>query len=137
MKGDTSTEADELFYVKLLNPVNLTLAKDTGIGTIINDDGVTPFAGDGEERNQSITSNALTIPNVLHRNQEWVIPTLSQFNNTVTLIDAHGAVVYKAVNSQNTISVDKLNAGVYFYQITTNDQNGRQKIYKGKLLISD
>jgi hypothetical protein len=44
VKGDTTTESDELFYVKLLNPVNLTLAKDTGIGSIINDDGVMPVA---------------------------------------------------------------------------------------------
>src|SRR5204863_4501755 len=43
IKGDTTTEPDELFYIRLLNPVNLIAAKDTGIGTILNDD-VAPFA---------------------------------------------------------------------------------------------
>jgi hypothetical protein len=139
VKGDTTTEADELFYVKLLNPVNLALAKDTGIGTIVNNDGVTPVAmrGDQKESDASTIPNTLIIPNVLHRNQAWVVPGLSQFHNTVAVIDANGIVVYKSVNNQNTISIDKLTAGLYFYQITTSDQNGREKIYKGKLLISD
>ncbi|MFK8051768.1 MAG: Calx-beta domain-containing protein [Woeseiaceae bacterium] len=36
--GDTEIERDESFAVELANPVNATLAIDTGNGTIINDD---------------------------------------------------------------------------------------------------
>jgi serralysin len=38
--ADRTTESDELFYVNLLNPSNATLGKAQGIGTILNDDGL-------------------------------------------------------------------------------------------------
>lgn len=38
VKGDTTKEANETFYVKLSTPVNATIADATGIGTIMNDD---------------------------------------------------------------------------------------------------
>lgn len=38
VKGDTKVEPDETFLVNLTNPVNATLTKAQGIGTIINDD---------------------------------------------------------------------------------------------------
>lgn len=91
----------------------------------------------GDESDQSVILNALTIPNVLRRNQAWVIVGLNQFRNTVALLDANGAVVYRSLNNESTIRVDKLAAGFYFYQIITTDQNGKQTIYKGKLMISD
>jgi hypothetical protein len=36
---DKVAEPDEIFHVILINPVNAQLAKSTGIGTILNDDG--------------------------------------------------------------------------------------------------
>jgi serralysin len=38
--ADRTTESDELFYVNLLNPSNVALGKAQGIGTILNDDGI-------------------------------------------------------------------------------------------------
>jgi len=38
VNGDTAHEADETFFVNLSNPVNTTLARAQGTGTIINDD---------------------------------------------------------------------------------------------------
>jgi cyclophilin family peptidyl-prolyl cis-trans isomerase len=38
VNGDTILEADETFFVDLINPVNATLAKSRGVGTIANDD---------------------------------------------------------------------------------------------------
>jgi hypothetical protein len=38
VKGDTTKEGNETFYVKLSAPVNATIADATGIGTIMNDD---------------------------------------------------------------------------------------------------
>ena len=36
--GDTKAEPDETFVVQLMNPVHATLERDSGLGTIINDD---------------------------------------------------------------------------------------------------
>ncbi|CAN5243666.1 hypothetical protein BH11PSE14_BH11PSE14_14630 [soil metagenome] len=38
INGDTTVEADETFSVNLSNPVNATISKAQGIGTILNDD---------------------------------------------------------------------------------------------------
>ncbi|MBE9226175.1 DUF4347 domain-containing protein [Phormidium sp. LEGE 05292] len=38
VNGDTKSEADETFEVKLSNPTNATIADETGVGTIKNDD---------------------------------------------------------------------------------------------------
>lgn len=38
--GDTLVEADETFRLNFVNPLNATLIKNSGLGTIINDDGL-------------------------------------------------------------------------------------------------
>jgi hypothetical protein len=38
LKQDKVAEPNELFYVVLTNPVGTTIADDTGIGVILNDD---------------------------------------------------------------------------------------------------
>jgi hypothetical protein len=42
--GDTAFEPDETFFVNLNNPVNVTLARAQGVGTIVNDDSSVQFA---------------------------------------------------------------------------------------------
>jgi hypothetical protein len=42
VRGDTFPEPDEQFVVKLSNPSSATIANDTGVGTIKNDDGPAP-----------------------------------------------------------------------------------------------
>ena len=44
--GDTALEADEQFLVKLSAPVQATIADDTGVGTILDDDAPTVSIGD-------------------------------------------------------------------------------------------
>jgi hypothetical protein len=51
--GDTVTEPDETFTVVLSNPTNATIAKSTGIGTILNDD-VATVAVTSIEANQGV-----------------------------------------------------------------------------------
>ena len=46
VNGDTAAEADEQFQVKLSAPVNGTIADDTGVGTILDDDSPTVSIGD-------------------------------------------------------------------------------------------
>jgi len=38
VNGDTQPEADEAFHVNLTNPINAPIAKNRGVGTILNDD---------------------------------------------------------------------------------------------------
>src|SRR5437762_327217 len=38
VNGDTVYESDETFFVNLTNPVNATISKAQGLGTILNDD---------------------------------------------------------------------------------------------------
>lgn len=42
INGDTDIENDETFIVQLSNPVNATIARDQGFGTIVNDDVAPP-----------------------------------------------------------------------------------------------
>lgn len=44
VNGDTTTEANEQFFLQLFNPVNAVLNNDRGTGTILNDDAVVTFA---------------------------------------------------------------------------------------------
>src|SRR6185436_16843003 len=55
VNGDTSVETDETFLVNLSSPVNATLAKSQGVGTILNDDGVVPL-------NLVLSTNSLRVP---------------------------------------------------------------------------
>ena len=43
INGDTTPEPDETFVVNLTNPVNVTIARQQGTGTILNDDQVIQF----------------------------------------------------------------------------------------------
>ena len=42
VNGDTQVEPNETFFVNLSNPASATIAKAQGVGTIINDDNLTP-----------------------------------------------------------------------------------------------
>jgi hypothetical protein len=43
VKGDTTLEPDETFFVNMSNPINATLANSQGLGTIVNDDCLAPL----------------------------------------------------------------------------------------------
>jgi hypothetical protein len=43
--GDTAAEANETFSLRLSSPVGAALADDTGMGTIVDDDGTSPAPG--------------------------------------------------------------------------------------------
>ena len=45
IKGDTTVEPDETFFLELSKPVNANLAKAQGVGTILNDDQAIPSGG--------------------------------------------------------------------------------------------
>jgi PKD repeat protein len=44
VNGDQTVESDETFFVQLSNPSNATLLRQSGVGTILNDDAAAPVA---------------------------------------------------------------------------------------------
>lgn len=81
-------------------------------------------------------SNVLT-PNGDGYNDAWFIRNLDQFpNNTVTIVNRWGDIVYQATNYRNnwegTYSGGALPAGTYYYVLDVGDDLG---IFKGALTI--
>ncbi len=81
--GDTQNEGDETFRLLLSNPVNATVADDTGIGTIVNDDGVPSLSvsdvssTEGDSGTKTFTFN-VTLSSA--SSQKVTVPYLSQDN---------------------------------------------------------
>ena len=91
IKGDTSAEPDETFFVNLSNPTNATLADGQGVGTILNDDNIPPVVtlpvgplSATEEVNLSITGIAVSDQDA------------GQENVTVTLVVANGTLAVRS-----------------------------------------
>jgi hypothetical protein len=66
--GDTIVEGDEQFFLNLSSPVNGTIAKGQGVGTIIDDD--TLFL-----LNQTNSSRGLAVDSVFHTHEPFRINT--------------------------------------------------------------
>jgi hypothetical protein len=62
--GDTAVEPDETFFVNLTDPVNVTLARAQGVGTIINDDTSVQFSAAALEVSESAGLAQLTVTRV-------------------------------------------------------------------------
>ena len=63
VNGDTQVEPDETFFINLTIPFNATIVKAQGVGTIINDDSVTPATLDFSQATYNVQEDlgALTI----------------------------------------------------------------------------
>src|SRR5205807_5279712 len=64
INGDQTFEPDETFTVNLSNPVNTTISKSVGIGTILNDDaqgGIISFSQGNYSVNESGGSITITV----------------------------------------------------------------------------
>jgi len=60
VNGDTAPEQDEQFLVKLSAPVRATIADDTGVGTILDDDSPTVSIGDASVSEGDVGFTAAT-----------------------------------------------------------------------------
>jgi hypothetical protein len=59
--GDTNAEPDETFFVNLTDPVNVTLARAQGVGTIVNDDTSVQFGAAALEVSEAAGVAQLTV----------------------------------------------------------------------------
>jgi hypothetical protein len=66
--GDTIVEGTEQFFLNLSNPVNATIAKGQGVGTIIDDDTLILL-------NQTSSSRGLAVDSVFHTHEPFPITT--------------------------------------------------------------
>lgn len=81
-------------------------------------------------------TETVAIPNVLRRSQIWRIPALPA-TNRVMVYDVTGKLVWAATNYANNKAFTSVASGLYFYAITVKDEQGKEKNYKGKLLIGE
>ena len=68
IKGDTIVEGTETFFLNLTNPVNATIARAQGVGTIIDDDTLLLL-------NQTSSSRGLAVDSVFHTHETFAINT--------------------------------------------------------------
>jgi gliding motility-associated-like protein len=83
----------------------------------------------------------LTIPNVITpngdgANDNFVIQNAESYNITLQIYNRWGRMIYENTNYQNDFSCKTCAAGVYYYVIKAKSKrNGREKEYKGSLMI--
>lgn len=136
INGDYKVEQNETFYVTLYSPVNLVLSnKKTATGIIINDDkcgyreaGITSKSGE--------EASILNVPTLMRRGQQLKIPNLPA-NNKVMLYNANGRLLLNAANYSNNANLSNMAAGMYYYNIIITDKEGKQEMFKGKIIVMD
>lgn len=136
--SDNVVEGQEYLEVVLQNPKGVNIGTGVAKGYIYDYNGAkTTIASEASGKLETpVVEKRLAVPNVLHRNEQWRIPSLPS-NNQVMVMDVNGRVIMQARNYGNGRSFSSAATGMYFYQIQTTDSNGKPKLYKGKLLITD
>lgn len=111
INGDIQAEPNETFYVVLFSVVNVTIADDTAVGIIKNDDGALANAKKDEVESSSVKTDVTVYPNPVK--DFLFIQTKNKA--TFTLTDATGKVILiKQIQSNGNINVSMLQAGLYF-----------------------
>lgn len=134
--GDQVPESDESFTIRLSNPKNATILKETGTVTIIDDD-APGFAGKSKERMQSPGIDKRIIKIVPNPAQSRVNFELAGFSGKVKLelsrmegqvLKTENISVPKSGSAHHQMDISNLNAGTYL--ITATDERGHRKMDK-------
>ncbi|MGN6211238.1 CARDB domain-containing protein [Parafilimonas sp.] len=142
--GDRYWEPNEKVKLVLSNPLNTTISgSPVAVGTIINDDAfhiprrpwVTNFNSDSGNA-KVIELPALVIPNLLHHYDQWNIKGLPQQNNVI-VADMNGKILFNQKNYQNNRAFAGWTSGMYYYHISFINNEGKEEVYKGKLVLVD
>lgn len=136
--SDKVLEGDEYLEVVLQNAKGVPIGTGVAKGYIYDYNGAkTTTAAEVTGRPETpVVEKRLVVPNFLHRNEQWRIPSLPA-NNQVIVTDMNGRVIMQARNYGNGRSFSNAATGMYFYQIQTTNSDGKPVLYKGKLLITD
>ncbi|WP_416673345.1 Calx-beta domain-containing protein [Egbenema bharatensis] len=114
INSDTKREADETFNLVLSNPTNATLETATGIGTILNDDGIpvvtiAPAQATFLEGNSGTTPYTFTV-SLSNPSANSVTVSYSTQDGTATVADgdylrSSGTLTFRAGETTKTITV--------------------------------
>jgi Ca2+-binding RTX toxin-like protein len=114
VNGDTKREANESFNLVLSNPTNATIEKATGIGTILNDDGIpvvsiAPGTVTKPEGNSGTTAYTFTV-NLSNPADTPVTVSYATQDGTAKVADGdylrqNGILTFNAGESSKTITV--------------------------------
>jgi hypothetical protein len=135
--GDLLKESNERFSLNFSDPVNVVLNGNRSLIMIIDDDkgnGVNTFTNIDKV---TVEDELVKIPSVTRRNQIWIIPQISNYENEVLIMNAQGQLVNRFVNYRNHTPLNNLSMGLYFYQIRILDGRGQVKFYTGRLLVTE
>jgi CSLREA domain-containing protein len=84
VKGDTTHEADETFFVNLTNPSNATIADNQGVGRITNDDPLPAISiNDATPQNEGNTHNPGNVPD--ETNHTFTVSLSNPSDETITV----------------------------------------------------
>ncbi|HET9746172.1 MAG TPA: T9SS type A sorting domain-containing protein, partial [Chitinophagaceae bacterium] len=127
----------ESFWITYSNPVNVTLGSDPRARIMIIDDDKGKPATRTTNDEITIEQPSLKIPTVTKRNQVWMIPQISNYENEVLITNVQGQIIARHLNYKNQIALGNIAAGLYFYRIRITDTSGQVKFYSGRLLVTE
>lgn len=130
--GDTKVEPNELFKIVLSSAVNINIPDTVATAKINNDDAAATSSTSSLQ-----TQPAIVIPNIISRNQRWLIQGIAGLQTNIIITDANGRRVINVKNYQNNQSFYTLLPGIYFYQVQTQNAAGKVQQYTGKMILTD
>ena len=117
--GDQLREHNERFRINFSNPVNVLVIGDLYSRVMIIDN----------DKGKPAT--------LLTRSQSLRIPVYANKLDEVVIYNQQGFCLYRAVNVNNNISLNKLSAATYYYVVKAKDKSGLLQEYKGMVIIMD
>ncbi|MBF0491760.1 MAG: hypothetical protein HQM15_03170 [Deltaproteobacteria bacterium] len=132
VNGDTTVEPDETFHVNLSSPVNASLSKSQGLGTILNDDHAPVLANPGAKSVAENSSLAFTLSATDADGDAISYACLSSCPSGLSVNSSSGAVSWTPTFSQSGVypsvtfqASDGVNTSTEAITITVNDTQGR------------
>ena len=136
--GDLLPENNESFWLGFTNPVNVLLGADPRTRImIIDDDKGKPNSATTRAEQIPIKEESWKIPNVVRRNQVWMVPQIGNYENEVLILNVQGQIVNRFINYRNQTALGNISVGLYFYRIRILESPGQYKYYSGRLLITE
>ena len=134
---DNISEPEEYFKIVLSSPVNAVIQVGTGF-VFIQETGGPSFSSMPEAHELSVSNEIqATVPNPQSNDGNLLVRDPHKNPYDIVLMDFLGRVVVTRKNYQNDWSMTELAAGIYFYVITSINQEGILIRRMGQLIVTD
>ncbi|HRH61090.1 MAG TPA: T9SS type A sorting domain-containing protein [Chitinophagaceae bacterium] len=129
INGDTQVEPNESFYVLLGFPENATIADDTAVGVIRNDDAAV-IAAAANDDNAKISSSTVTLSPNPAKNQITI--SNASLGATITISNMNGQKILEQKINANVqaINISKLSPGIYLLDYMNGNKKQQLKFVK-------